>query len=507
MDKKEARKLAKEQKAVRKAEREKKYRRAKTWQMALYPIGGFGHNAFMFLMGIVAYYATGIVGLGTVIASFIITGSRVLDGITDPLIGLIIDKTKGKYGKVRPTLLIAYVLMASSTLLMFFTNHLVPEAFSIFYFILLYAIFIFGYTCSQVGLQIGNNIITNDPEQRPVFGMLTMIYTMLFYTIATIYLSMYLTGKYGGYSEIGLFHEMTIFTVILAGVAYGVGIFAIAKKDRIENFGAGKNTVPLKLKDLWPILKGNRPLQMYIVAATTDKLSLQIHGNQIVNVMLFGIVIGNYSLMGTTQAIAMIPNILVLIFGMRYAMKFGSKKGYVGATWACLISYSLLFLLLWLGDPTQIRMDNLGFMTIAFLLLFLVGGAVRYVASGLSMPMLMDVIDYNTYQTERYAPGVISSVYSFIDKSVSSLQQTFVGLMLALIGFKSVFPDVDTPYSDKLFWMTMFLSFGVMMFAWIASLIAMKFYELDKDRMAEIEEAIEARRNEIIDDNSNIATK
>jgi Na+/melibiose symporter-like transporter len=497
MEKKEARKFAKEQKVLRKAERERKYRRAKTWQINLYPIGGFAHNAFMFLMGIVSYYAAGIVGLGTVIASFVITGSRILDAVTDPIIGLIVDKTKGKYGKVRPTLLVAYVLMTSSTLLMFFTNHLVPDGFKLIYFILLYAIFIFGYTFSQIGLQIGNNIITNDPEQRPVFGMLTMIYTMVFYTIATIYLSMYLTGKYGGFSEIGLFQEMTIFTVILAGVAYGLGIWAISSKDRIENFGAGKNTVPLKVKDLWPILKGNRPLQMYLVAATTDKLSLQIAGNQIVNVMLFGIVIGNYAMMGIIQGIGMIPNILVLIFGMRYAMKFGSKKGYVGATWACLISFGLLFLLLWLGDPTQIRLDNMGFMTIAFLLLYLVGGAVRYVASGLSMPMLMDVIDYNTYQTERYAPGVISSVYSFIDKAVSSLQQTFVGLMLAFIGFKAAFPDVNTPYSESIFWMTMFMSIGVMMLAWIASLIAMKYYELDKNRMAEITDEIEARRNAV----------
>lgn len=499
MGNKETRKIAKEQRLLEKAEREKKFNRAKTWQLAIYPLFGLGHNAFMFLMTLVSYYAAGIVGLGTVIASIVITGSRILDGITDPIIGMIVDKTKGKYGKVRPVAAVGYITMTVSTLLLYFTNHLVPDGFGLIYFIILYAIFIIGYTLSGVAAYIGNNILTNDPQQRPVFGGLGMIYTMLFYAIASIYLSMYLTGKYGGFSNVGLFKEMTIFTIIFAGIAYGLAITAIWSKDRKEYFGTGENSDKIKVKDLWPILKGNRPLQMFIVAMATDKLSMQISGNQIPKLMLFGIVMGNYAMLGVTQGISMIPNILILFFGIRYAIKFGSKRAYVVATWGCLITYGLLFLLLWLGDPTQIRMDNMGFMTIAFLVLFLVGGAIRYITSGLVQPMLADVIDYNTYKTNQYAPGIISSVYSFIDKAVSSLQQTFVGLLLALIGFKTAFPDVNTPYSESIFWMTMFLEFGVLAIAWIASLIAMKFYELDKDRMVEIQEVINSRKQETKD--------
>lgn len=89
-------------------------------------------------MGLVSYYAAGIVGLGTVIASIVITGSRIMDAITDPVIGVVLDKTNGKFGKVRPALLIAYVLMAASTLLLFFTNHLVPDSLKLIYFIVLY---------------------------------------------------------------------------------------------------------------------------------------------------------------------------------------------------------------------------------------------------------------------------------------------------------------------------------------------------------------------------------
>lgn len=43
----------------------------------------------------------------------------------------------------------------------------------------------------------------------------------------------------------------------------------------------------------------------------------------------------------------------------------------------------------------------------------------------------------------------------------------------------------------------MFLFFGLLMAAWIISLIAMRFYELDKDRMVEIQNALEDRREEV----------
>lgn len=506
MEKKEASKLAKEQRAFEKAEREKKYRRAKGWQMALYPLSGVAHNSFMFLMTLVSYYAAGIVGLGTVIASLIVTGSRVFDGITDPIIALVFDKTKGKFGKVRPFMVIAYVTMSLSTLLIYFTTHLVPEGgMRLIYFILLYAIFIIGYTFSGITGPAGNSVITNDPQQRPVFGGITMIYTMAFYAIATVYLTFYLTKKYGGFTDAGLFQEFTFTTIIVAGITFGLAILGIWSSDRAENYSSGKLTEKIKFKDLWPILKGNRPLQMFIVSATTDKLGMQIHGNAVVSVMLFGIIIGNYELLGTVQGISMIPNILLLIFGIRYASKFGTKKGYVLATWACIITHGLLFLLLWLGDPTQIGMDNMGFTTIAFLLLYLISGGVRYIGTGLTTPMIPDIVDYEAYRSGRFVPGIIGAIYSFIDKAVSSFAQTVVGLMLAFIGFKSAFPDINTPYSESIFWVTMLLAFGGMMLAWFASLIAMKFYDLDKDCMIEIQAELDARRKDIKNSDPNAA--
>jgi len=496
MDKKETRKLEKEQKKIEKEERNKKFRRASVWQMTLMPFGSVAHNAFMFLMGLVSYYAAGPVGLGTVIASYVITGTRIFDGITDPIVAVVFDKTNGKFGKIRLFIVIAWSLMSAATLLMFFTNHLVPEGFRLVYFIVLYMVYIIGYTFSGVAYNTGFTVVTNDPQQRPIIGGLQMVFSMLFFAIAFMYQSMYLVPKYGSVSDIGVFHEMAIMVVIFASIGFSLQIIAVWKRDRKENFGTGDASERIKFKDLWPILKNNRPLQMSIIASVTDKVAMQISGNVVVTVMLFGIIIGDYTLSGILQGIVTIPTIIVLFFVTRYASKFGTKKGYVFAVWGCIITHILLFLLLWLGDPTKIRMDNWGFMTIAFLILFAAGRSIQLTGASLTFPMLPDIIDYETYRSGRFAPGIIGAIGSFIDKTVSSVSHTIVGLTLATIGFKVAFPDVDTPYSESIFWVTMLLAYGGLILGWIASLIAMRFYELDKERMVEIQDVLESRRQE-----------
>lgn len=471
-----------------------KYRTAKVWQIGAFALNNTATNAFMFLMTFVSYYATGVVGLGTVLVSTLITASRLWDGVTDPIIGLWIDKTDGKLGKFRPFMIAGYVVMAITTLLLFFTNHLVPENLRLIYFIALYLIYIVGYTFQTACTKSGQSVLTNDPNQRPLFSTFDLSYTSLFFAGAAIYVSNYLEPKHGGFNE-AFFAEFVITIVLIVGTLTLLAVAGIWKHDRTENFGTGGKQEKIRLKDMFGILKGNRPLQMLIVAAATDKLALTVANNAIVMVLLFGVVIGDYGLYGQVSAYTMIPTLIIIQIGTRYARKLGSKKALVTATWACIIVYSALFALLVLGDPSQIRFDNMGFMTIAFLVLFILGNGVKTVSGGIVIPMIPDITDYETYKTGRYAPGVMGTIFSFVDKMISSFGQTIVGITLAWIGFTEVFPTTETPYTEDIFWVTMLLFIGLLLVAWTASLIAMKFYELDSVRMAEIQEVLEERKS------------
>lgn len=477
-----------------KARQESRYRRAKTWQIGAFALNNTATNIFLYLMMFVSYYATGVVGLGTVIVSTLITMSRMWDGITDPIIGLWIDKTDGKMGKFRPFMIMGWVVMTIITLLMFFTTHLVPENMRLIYFIILYLVYIVGYTFQTACTKAGQTVLTNDPEQRPLFSTFDMSYTSLLFAGAAMYVSNYMVPKHGGFTE-SFFHEFVITVVIASGVMTAIAVAGLWEHDRTENFGTGGVQEPIKLKDMFNIIKGNRPLQMLIVAASTDKLASTVSTNSIVMVMLFGILIGDYGVFGSISAITMIPVLILIQIGTRYARKFGSKKALVVSTWMCIALYAAMFLLLWLGDPSQIRMTDMNAMSIAFVTLYILATGVRNVSGGIVIPMIPDITDYELYKNDRYAPGVMGTIFSFVDKMISSLGQTIIGILLAYIGFKEVFPSVDTPPSEEIFWVTMFLFVGMMILGWVASLIAMKFYELDDKRMAEIQMELADRRD------------
>jgi Na+/melibiose symporter-like transporter len=73
-----------------------------------------------------------------------------------------------------------------------------------------------------------------------------------------------------------------------------------------------------------------------------------------------------------------------------------------------------------------------------------------------------------------------------IDKSVSSVGATITALAVASLGYISAQPQPGDALTPALFWMTMFLWLGFPIIGYILTLIAMKWYPLDVDKMAEV---------------------
>lgn len=72
---------------------------------------GFVWQATMFLL---AYFYTDVFGLSAGIMGTLFLVSRVLDAVTDPLMGLLVDRTRTRYGQFRPFLLWGRSRLASS---------------------------------------------------------------------------------------------------------------------------------------------------------------------------------------------------------------------------------------------------------------------------------------------------------------------------------------------------------------------------------------------------------
>ena len=472
------------------------YNDCPTWRLGLFALNNTATNIYMLVIGYVSMYATGIGGLLVTAVGFILTAMRIFDGITDPIVGFLIDKTDGKFGKFRPFIVVGNIILGVMTFVIYTTVHKVPEIIRLIYFIGCYAVYIIGYTCQTACTKAGQACMTNTPAKRPKFGLFDSIYNAILFNGMQLYISGYLVPKHGGFGEISLYQELITFAIIASAILTTLAVIGIWTKDRTEFFGIGGQTQKVSFKDYWPVLKGNRALQMLVVAACTDKIALNVAQNATVTVMLFGILMGDYSLAGTIGTIVIIPNILITMFGTKFAQKLGQKKALVTFTWASIAAYIALAALFIFGDMTQISLKNISVMTIAFIGLYIIAKGVVSVSGAFVIPMISDCADYETYLSGRFVPGMMGTLFSFIDKLVSSFSTTIIAFAVASIGFADRMPDVTDAATPQLFWMTMFLFIGMPMLGWIASLIAMKFYPLDKAKMKEVQEHIQKIKNE-----------
>ena len=94
--------------------------RAKTYQLVLFPLNNGATNVYyVLILSYVATFGNNVLGIATVFASVMVTGMRVFDAITDPIIGAIMDRTNGRLGKFRPFIVIGNAIMAAAVILLY----------------------------------------------------------------------------------------------------------------------------------------------------------------------------------------------------------------------------------------------------------------------------------------------------------------------------------------------------------------------------------------------------
>lgn len=516
--------------------------RAKLWEIGFYALNNTSTNLYMILVSYISYYLIGVVGVGTVLAGSFITIMRVWDGVTDPFVGMIVDKTNTKFGKNRPFIVIGNVILFTCTWLMFNIIPNVAMSMRFVVFTLIYLVYVLGYTAQCVVTKSAQTCLTNDPQQRPIFAMFDMVYNLIAMSVVIpVYMSGTLVPKFtltsataadkiaalleknpnlakvmeekDGVQILSGMYNPEMFSylqLIIAGVAAVFAVFAIIglwRKDRQEYFGTGE-VQKIGFKDYVDVLAHNRGIQMLVVAASSDKLSLSMQTNATVMACLFGVICGNYAMFGATSAISSIPVCIIGLLGMgAIARKMGQKKALVVGTLGALASAALMLLLFLFGEPTSMSLPafsltnpttwgslfNLGswsFFGVAYLLIWIAMKGFSGIASSIVIPMTADCADYEVYRSGKYVPGLMGTLFSFVDKVISSLATTFVALMFAAIGYKDALPTDTSPYSTGIFWVTMACLLGAPTIGWLLNVIAMKFYPLSKEKMEEIQDEI-----------------
>lgn len=441
---------------------------AKMWQIALFSLNNVATNIPMLLMGgFFLMYCTDAIGLGIALVGLIATGSRLFDGVTDPIIGFLIDKTNTKFGKFRPFMLLGNIILCISVFALYSNSPDASNGFQYAWLIIWYVVYIIGYTFQTACTKAAQVVLTNDPKQRPLFGGFDGVYnTILFGFGAALIVPSVI--KYGGLNNALAWRKTMPLFMAVSFVLTILAIIGISGKDNEKYFGQGeKKNQKTKFKDYWPILKENRALQMLLVAAATDKLAYMTVSAATMYFYLY--VVGNPIMQSKMALIGMPAGLVFTFIGVFLARKYGQKKTFVIGTWVRLIGLALLILVRPFGDLNG---------TLLFYGLMILAINTSGISNNVVIPMIADISEYEAHRSGRFVPGMIGTAFSFVDKLISSLGTTIVGFVLGAAGYVAGMESTPT-----LYWSIIFCFVGIPILGHVASLIAMKFYPLDQEYM------------------------
>lgn len=368
-------------------------------------------------------------------------------------------------------MILGNVILAVTSFVMFHVTHLLPEGARFIFFIVVACVYYLGYTCQCVVTKSAQSCLANDPKQRPLFVSFDAVYnTVLFAGLAIVAANLAATYEsVGGYTSTEFFHTMWLFTAIASGVCTVLAVIAISPKDRSEFFGTGK-PIKVGLKDYWDTLKNNRAIQMLVLSASADKLASSAKTGA-VNVAMFACIAGSTLLQGNVTALTTIPTCIATFLAISLlATRLGQKKAMVIGSVGGIITNLALGALWLFGDPTTMTSNpatgafHWGYFLILHLVLTIIQGGFQGISGNIVIPMT-------------------------------------AGLVFAACGFTDhnpVMGDVATP---QLRLGVVFLAYGIIILGLICNLIAMKFYPLTKEKMAELQNEIVAIKERTMAEN------
>ena len=485
--------------------------RAKPYQLVLFPLNNGATNVYYVLvLSYIATFGSKVLALSMIFASVMVTGMRLFDAVTDPIIGALMDRTNGKFGKFRPFMVIGNLIMAVSILVLYCLTPLIPATMMwarYAVFVALYAVWVIGYTFQTSCTRSGQTVLTNDPKQRPLFTIFNTVGSLLGMGAMQFFAPILAKNYEGGYGSAGFFRMLAPVGIVISILLTLLAVVGIWEKDQPKYFGiGGEKTEKLKVSEYVQIIKENKPMQRLMVAGAGCKLALSIATNTTVLCMLYGCMMGNYDgLYLPMMVLGYVFSVPFFLLTVRTSQKKGQKASLMKYVTVALVCYVGVFvlLLLWKQDSAAFSLSLLGegglsinLYTVLFILLFGIGYGAYYATADMPIPMVADCSDYETYQSGKYIPGIMGTLFSLVDKLVSSLSATVVGVAVSFIGLESL-PTQYDPYTPGMNVVVIVLFCVIPMVAWAATLIAMKGYSLTGEKMKEIQAVNACRRDAV----------
>lgn len=144
---------------------------------------GFGDMSSSMFWKIFSYYLpffySNIFGLSLAHAGTLVLVTKLYDAVSDPVMGLIADRTNTRWGKYRPYLLWIAIPFAVAGVLAFFTPQTDNYTFKHVYAYVTYILMMTVYTAINVPYGAMLGVMTDDSREKSVFSSFRMFFAFI----------------------------------------------------------------------------------------------------------------------------------------------------------------------------------------------------------------------------------------------------------------------------------------------------------------------------------------
>ena len=388
-------------------------------------MGGGGYIISMYF----TMFLTNVVGMELRYATFIIMLATIWDGINDPLMGIITDRTRSKYGRHRrylllsiPPLVISYIMLWNS----FGLDAKEHPTFCVMYYAFAYILYKTAYTMVDVPHTAMLPTLAPEYNKRTQYTSVSYIFNSVgmvpSYIILLILLSIFDSGDTLSYESKTPFLLMGI----ILSVVYACSIFATFKTCK-EPSSLNEKLPPLDLKaaiDEYIQVFRNKSFRDYFTMSFFWQMARSFYSTT--NVYYITYLANLYKYYPIFNAFA--GTFESLAFPLNYALTIKKGKSKCGAV-------VTPFMIIGLGIALFVKTVKPGESYMGTLVLMILGGAVLYPfgMSGLGFVgnnVLPDITDVDELITGRRREGVIGTFNTMVKQVTGGLMTFFVGLIL-----------------------------------------------------------------------------
>lgn len=358
----------------------------------------------------------------------IMVGARIFDALNDPIMGNIIERTRTKWGKFKPWIVIG-MFSTSAVIYAAFNTKLQGWSF-VWFFGLIYFLYSITYTMGDISYWGMIPALSSDGDTRNAFTARTTLFAGIGGTAASILIPLLTTGAnaIGGSTSVA-YGRIALAIAFLAPAFLCFVLFGV--RERREDLS--EPVPPVSFKKIWSTISGNDQLIWIAVIFLIHEIGNGVVMSGIGSTYIyfeFGYEGGLYSLFTT---VGMSVTALLMVFYPAISRKLPRKKLMGVLVKVATLGYILMISMLAMraGEHFALGMD------LKFLILtvgYMLANFGQYGFYLILMISVINTVEYNEYLHGTRDEGIITSLRPFLTKLASALTVVIASATYMLAG-------------------------------------------------------------------------